>query len=768
YKDEDGVIFFFTPALWAYQKKYINSELPDIAKTDPVGTAHILALICENYDNYVPALDHYYTFYPVSKMAGSPYPYYGGLWTNWFYSDLNFVANIAEAYALVNKTNALDKIGAETRRDLHTQILSMIKDTVDFSDSYGIQDSNMDPTQWRGLIRIGKALQQPDYIHYALERIDSFVKNNYLFDGFWKEVTMSYHNQTTSGLISVFSLLSKYSDPEGYVYPGTGERVDHFRFLDRYPFLETSHSLSGLLAYPNGKHLPIQDTHASGQGTRTKEAFENIIMSASGIARLTGNPDVVKVTGTQAVLTYVPKYGHIHRDTLNMNLFGYGVELLPDLGYTHTRNRSWTASTLAHNTVVVNQRNSNGTHVGNTLRYVPSENSVGIMRAFDPNAYSEANVYDREVIYVPGENDTPEGYILDLFRVLGGDRHEYTLNMCADYDYELTTDITWQKKSETMLPEGVPCVKPTAQNDSGSASGHYTAYMFVEDVQWAELKDQPFQIHYTVSEAGTYTNVGLNILGASTTGHMSLGSAPSMRATRMSTLNDSNDQCDDYLMDKMVLRREGSNLSSCFVTVMEPYSAKYQGKIKSVQRLQVEGLHEFDVVVKVVADEFTDYIFSAFREDMDVTVDQIEFKGQFGYIRLQNKKAVLMQTLNADVLSYDNTTISENRSLPGVVTDVLNKSEGDAWNGFVTNVKPDEELIGQYIIVKHPDQTYTGYQITGIIEKDGSFVIDIGNAEPGFAFIGDQHTKMIFYPHTERKGVIEFTIDHSKKYTIKN
>ena len=762
YITEDGIDCFFTPAVRNRQGNHVVSALPELAKSDPAGAAHVLAELSEKYKNYAPSIDHYFTVYPVPMEAGPPYPYYGGLWTGWFYSDARMAACIAEAYAEVSKTNALEKLSLQTGKDLDEQILFMIQSTVDYASSFGPQNSNMDYAHWEGLIRIGKALQQPDYIHYALEKIYSFIKNNYLFDGFWREVTVSYHNQITVGLYNVLGLLARYTDPEGYVYPGTGKRMENFKFTNQYPILKTSYFLSSLLAYPNGKHLPVQDSHASDKGTSSADAFKNVLMPASGIARLTGNTDLFKTFGTQAVLTYVPKYGHVHYDTLNLNLFGYGVELLPDLGYTHTRNRSWVTSTLSHNTVIVNSKDSQSTHVGNTLRFIPSDHSVGVVRASDSLAYHETDVYDREVIYVPVNDNGPEGYVLDLFRVSGGDRHEYSLNMSADYDNALTGDITWQKVSKTMLPEGVSYIKPTGETDSGSASGHYTSYMHVTDVKSAELKNQSYQISYSITQDSLYKNVGLNIFGADITGELMLGKAPSMRLTRQSVNNDLNDRCDDYMMDKLVLRREGQSLSSCFVTLLEPFSERYQATVNKVERLQTDGLHEFDVIAKVTAPEFTDYIFSAFEEDMDITVDNIRFKGQFGYVRIKDGKAIKMQCSNADVLSYDGIDAPENRSISGAIKDVLVESEGDPLNGFVIDVKPDEGLKGQYIIIKHPDQTCTGYPITEIKEKDGTYIVDIGTAEPGFYFTGEQQTKMMFYPHIEREGVIEFTIDDTR------
>ncbi|HBN85983.1 MAG TPA: hypothetical protein DDZ89_19320, partial [Clostridiales bacterium] len=90
--------------------------------------------------------------------------------------------------------------------------------------------------------------------------------------------------------------------------------------------------IPGFLSFPNGKHLTVQDTWGSGRSQTRKEVFNDLLMSASGIARLTGNTDALNMTGTQTVMTFVPKYGHNHYDILNMHLHAYGVELLPDLG----------------------------------------------------------------------------------------------------------------------------------------------------------------------------------------------------------------------------------------------------------------------------------------------------------------------------------------------------------------------------------------------------------------------------------------------------
>jgi hypothetical protein len=757
YLSPDGAVCYLTPALWAGQKEYVLVNLPELAKSDPAGAAYVLAKICEHYPDYSPAIEYYFTSYPIPKAAGPPYAYYGGFWTRWFYGDLYMVASVAEAYAEVRKTNALDKLRAETGRDLEKEILEIIQEGIDISDSYGIQNTNMDASQWEGLIRIGKALNNPDYIHRALERIEPFIRNNYLFDGFWMEVTLSYHRQITGGLYRVLSLITNYSDPEGYIYPGTGKRIDRFRFLELFPILRQSQAVTGILSFPNGRYPSVQDTHATDYGSTVPQTLDDILMPASGIARLTGNTNALKNVQTHALMLFTPKYGHNHDDALSMTLHAYGVEVLPDLGYTHTYNRAWTISTLSHNTVTVNKMDSRSKDGGNILRFVPSNNSVGVVRAYDPEAYPEIDIYDREMIFVPLQKDGPEGYVLDIFRVKGGTCHEYSLNMCADYDYNLSTDVAWEDASETMLPEGVKYVKPASETSSGDASGHYKAYMYVQDVQSAPLENRSFSLSYEITDV-MQEGAGLKILGAKNSGTLLLGKAPSMRATRQKVEYDTNDRCDDYFMDKMVLRREGEDVSSVFVTLLEPFSRRYPSRVRKIEKLEADGLGEFDVAVKVVTEEYTDYIFSAYQEPIRVEIDSILFQGRCGFVRVQDKKVLYMEGMDAEMLRYGELSLTENRSCEGVIQKVYVKSRKDSFNGFATDIKPEEGLKGKYIIVMHPDGTTNGYEIKKITEEDGQFIVDIGDMEPGFQFTDEDSTEMTHYPFKKREGTVRFVI----------
>src|SRR5699024_3024468 len=109
-----------------------------------------------------------------------------------------------------------------------------------------------------------------------------------------------------------------------------------------------------------------------------------------------------------------------------LTLFSNGQELIPDIGYTHTLYRRWTESTLSHNTVVVDGEDMNLTdqshHGGNIEVFATENDRIQVSRASQETAYSQTEEYLREpwLIEFP-DSENGDGYVLDLFRVSGGD-----------------------------------------------------------------------------------------------------------------------------------------------------------------------------------------------------------------------------------------------------------------------------------------------------------------------------------------------------------
>jgi hypothetical protein len=117
--------------------------------------------------------------------------------------------------------------------------------------------------------------------------------------------------------------------------------------------------------------------------------------------------------------------GHWHFDSMNLELYAKGLDLLPEFGYPavqfgswHTPQALWHRMTAAHNTVVVDGKDQVGGDAKSTLWADGA--AFRAVRASSP-AQIRGSQYERTAAMV----DLPGGgfYVLDVFRVNGGKDH---------------------------------------------------------------------------------------------------------------------------------------------------------------------------------------------------------------------------------------------------------------------------------------------------------------------------------------------------------
>ena len=124
-------------------------------------------------------------------------------------------------------------------------------------------------------------------------------------------------------------------------------------------------------------------------------------------------------------LDYDSGGGHSHSDGMNLGLFAKGLDLMPDFGYPPVQfggwgspKATWYRMTAAHNTVVVDGRNHAGTG-GKTTLWADGEMFHAI-RASAPGLIG-GKQFERTVALV--DVSERDGYVLDVFRVVGGTDH---------------------------------------------------------------------------------------------------------------------------------------------------------------------------------------------------------------------------------------------------------------------------------------------------------------------------------------------------------
>lgn len=762
YEDSEGRRYFFTSHVEYFQKDYALRETAKLAATDPLGAARLLSRWADVYAGYMPTNDYYWTNYPLT--GGAPYHYWGGVWYRWYTGEMTNMSYLINAYRDVRKTNAFELLSQELGYDVEKRLVEQVfEPSFDYVRSFPILNHNMEYTTWLGLVRMAKASGQPSYMHEAVELMQDFAANNFLSDGFWKEVTVSYHNQSTNGLLQSMNEAKGWTDPAGYVSPRSGQRIDGLDMAGTYPALKNAMIMKDVVAYPNGSYVPVMDTWANEKTAAPLTGLGSYVLPGSGITRLAQGSGTNQ---SQVYLNFVPKYGHNHYDPLNLTLFAKGQELLPDLGYTHTFFRAWTVSSLAHNTVVVDGKDmstaGDGKHGGQIQSFLPSSDGVQIVRASQDTAYPVTDAYNREAWSIGFDDtaDASDGYVVDVFRVTGGNRHEYTLGGDANRDGRFTTDLPLQPYGDYLLPPGTPVTMPKSENETGSAGGEYYAYMFVQDVSRADLPSDAYRLTLKTEENGT-EQAKLAIHGfidGTGTNEMFIGKAPSLRATRLfGTSKDINTEAVKYWMPKMVVRSSGSNLTNAFTNVMEPYKGAGP-KIESIEKLTPDQGSPGDVALRIRYGNTTDIVLSAADPTRTMKVGDMELTGKYGLIRLVDGAVTKMLLSEGTLLRKGADSVTGAGVVQGTVTDVLRKVDGDAVDALVTSAAVPTELIGRTVVVDHPDGKTHGYTIGDIRQEAGKTWIVLAGSDPGWDVLADGTSRMTSYPFVGWQGPNTFRI----------
>src|SRR5690606_27172531 len=154
------------------------------------------------------------------------------------------------------------------------------------------------------------------------------------------------------------------------------------------------------------------------------------LMSGFGMALLENGSDD---DGVALVGNYGRTIMHAHPDMLNFDLFAFGNWLAPDHGYPEfaTRwpsNAEWTGSTISHNTVYVNERPQKEVWGGYTKMFKQLK-GFGVFEADGRKADPQLEEYSRTMFLI-GDNggESSEAYVVDIFRVKGGDDHVYSFH----------------------------------------------------------------------------------------------------------------------------------------------------------------------------------------------------------------------------------------------------------------------------------------------------------------------------------------------------
>ncbi len=398
-----------------------------------------------------------------------------------------------------------------------------------------------------------------------------------------------------------------------------------FRAFGEPKYAQMAHMLNGNKA--DGLRLGIFDPEPEGISKEIEAAVvehgqyvfrtDNMPSYGCAILRSGSGPDARALS-----LYYGRNTGHGHLDTLNIELFAHGLNLMPDLGYPEfafadcASRIEWTENTISHNTVVVDRKRQQSQRLG-VARFVSEGNGVSAAEVYAAKPYPQTSLYQRTIAMIDVSDE--DSYLVDIFRVKGGEHHMYSLHGPEG-------DVETQGLSLVDQPKGTLAgenVEPYA--DLGLMKNHgadATGYQYLYDVRRDPKPSAQPSITYKVVDTWHLLkepkDVRLRMTLVNPPGEVILAHGDPPRNKRGNPKNL-----------WYVLSPHEANQST-FVTVIEPYAG-------SPLISKIERTDDGDTVTLTIttASGRVDTIISAL-EPVRRKVAGVEFAGRFAVISQEN------------------------------------------------------------------------------------------------------------------------------------
>ncbi len=715
-----------------------------------------------------------------SWHIGPPPPYNHWLFGRW---DGLFMYEIPQslvfAYDLTYQSPAWEELSAELGRDVRARVeTELFRSALDFAvgahaDCAG-HLTNLDPTLHERMIHLGRVLNDPDVIHQAVRFMQDMIRVYYQFDGMEYEGTLTYHGVVTGRLGIAVRMLSGYADPEGYVDERFGIVLGGGENPLDFPIYTRAWQIGEIMTFPNGNRMCVHDTSwGEGRAETPPDAVPaNIELSAYGHFAIGGG---LGRDGMQAHLHFCPRIlgGHFHEDRLALTLWGAGEELLPDTGYVSMGkpHRYFINDVLGHNTVQVLfddpprqpeivQPATLPTEPVERFRAAamaewPVLGARSHLLAYDPGTVSEGRV-KLMAAASPGPEwmgmkrqerhllmcrvDARRCYLVDVFRLEGGDGHRFILRASADEDVSTNCGLPLQPVPGTLAGPDIPYGQVT--------KGVYRYSWLVHDLRRAKVTE-PWELTWTGAESGASVRAFFAQQDDAT---VTLGMSPTLRRG----MQDAR-RADGYQGPHLLVDHPGPE--SAFAVVYDCWPKGGEPAVQSVRWERLGEGAEAPLVLRVALDGREDIIYCSLDNE-ERRIGGVGFSGQWGVLSQRDGRPEWAWTHDGRV-SAEGIEVHSSTRMELPLLEVQRTADGAPANALVVvGAIPDgETLVGQWVRVHLGDDPVYGYGVESVRAEGDRTVIGI-SGEPGMAVTGDRW-QLLFNPFYQGEGPCRVEIARS-------
>jgi hypothetical protein len=423
-----------------------------------------------------------------------------------------------------------------------------------------------------------------------------------------------------------------------------------------------------------------------------------------------------------AWLYYGRSSGHGHKDRLNYGMYYRGMNILPDLGYPEyadgkwPKRAGWTKNTISHNTVTVNKRTQDVNWIGHCRLYEASE-GVAIVDIASPEIYPETREYRRTMAMV--DISESESYLVDFFRVDGGDDHILSFHAGEGDATTEGLDLVAQEEGTyagTDIPFG--------EHFDGPPDGRYLAsgFSYLYDVSRAKSPTSGWTMDWDLKDTwGTMLGddpVRVKLHALSTSGETAIahGDPPQNKPGNPRRLR------------YVVQRNQGTDIKSTFVSLVEPYSGT-SPNLTEVNRIDLglsPGDHSAAAVRVVTAAGRTDLILSSDDPDRAFDLgDGVRVAGRFAVVSLIGEDVTNVFLAAGTLVELPRGSLTTSQSeYTGTVVDLHREETGPAWIDTTGDLPAGDLLRGSQIQIDNDGQRDACYLVEAVSEN-GRF--DLGD-----------------------------------------
>jgi hypothetical protein len=561
----DGKKYWFEARRWYEQRTTMEGvayQFARLYRANPVvyaeqgrRSALLLKQFAKRYPDYIikydyPGYDKVFFDAASYRKASSKIGHHLMEMTNWSYWGYH---NISTSLLL-----AFDQLRGTDWWSPADQslVMEMFDGMIQFSEPLEqVPLTNMHPVMWTQKAIAGNVLGRSGLIGTAVGGVERIIAEQFMYDGFYMEATVSYHDQTVKGLLSVLS----------WAFPGLSKSSLDSKITTEYPAI--SRAMRGNLAFrfPDGRYAAINDTHWTDLQPERLSQSKPELMPAAGHVVLGAARGEDQF---QVHMGYAGWHGHNHYGNLGLILFAHGREMISDIGYTHTRARTWTMTTAAHNTVVVDGKsqkqktNSSRAGLGDLVMLQTDNPDFQVVEVKASDVYPDmVTDYRRTLMSVKSAQTR---YVVDLFQVAGGSVHDWILHGSADEEQELELETVDgnslpMKCQATLVPEGVAFEELKEQGSYGLIWKDHWAYGHFKDLEYVKTS-VPLRVNFRYKDS-----LGLQTWIPARTER----TIYKTRSWAVRGANEDQGVLDDHLRVGVVVRSEAEK--SMFVAVHVPY-----------------------------------------------------------------------------------------------------------------------------------------------------------------------------------------------------